>query len=163
MQFDPSLRTRVLGVNHASAKDPTLQAAYLQRFKKAFPDAADYIGYENFYDAMYYLLYAFVGAGNVATYGGADVARGFKRLLSGLRVDVEPLQIANGTAALQNPNATIELHGVMGPPNFDPGSGARHSEGSVWCVNANMQYADDVLRLDEAKTALEGDFPCYAF
>jgi hypothetical protein len=29
----------------------------------------------------------------------------------------------------------VDLVGTMGPPTFNLGTGARQSEGSVWCVN----------------------------
>jgi hypothetical protein len=159
----PTLQTRTLGVNYASAVDTSLRDAYIKRFESKFPSATGFEGFENNYDAMYYLLYAFVGAGNVAAYTGADLARGMTRLLSGLKIDVDPAQISTGTAALQNPTTKIELHGTMGPPNFDPGSGARQSEGSVWCVDASAEAVDDALRLDETKEQLVGDFTCFAF
>jgi hypothetical protein len=160
----PALGSRLVGVNYASAQDTTLRDAYLKRFESAFPTSKGIEGFENFYDTMYFLLYAFVGAGNVATYTGNDVARGMTRLLSGpLEVDVDPQQISYGTSALKSdPNTKIALQGTLGPPNFDPGSGARKSEGSVWCLDATASHVDDVLRLNETGQ-LVGDFPCFAF
>lgn len=159
---------RIVGVNYATAKDLGVKNAYLQRYAKQYPNDKDFEEFENHYDAAYFLLYSLVGAGNVATYTGADAARGMNRLLSGARVDVGPLGIANATAALQIPNAKISLFGTLGAPDFDPGTGTRISEGSVWCVKwegaaAPTEVVDDVLRLDATKENLEGSFPCFAF
>lgn len=159
---------RLLGVNYAAAEDPSVKQAYLQRFAKKYPSDKNFADFENHYDAMYFLLYSFVGAGNVATYSGADVARGMNRLLSGPRIDVGPLGIGSGTAALQIPNTKISLYGALGPPDFDAGTGSRISQGSVWCLEWKGAAAlpvmhDDVLRLDATKKTLEGDFPCFAF
>jgi hypothetical protein len=158
----PELRTRITGVNYATAKDQTLLDAYLQRFKKAYPETPDYDSSENYYDAMYFLLYAYAAAGDVGTYTGADVSRGMKRLLSGQRVDVGPEGIPAGVAYLQVPNSQIALYGTLGPPDFDAGTGARISEGSVWCVADTGEPLSDVLRLDDGGE-LVGDFPCFDF
>jgi hypothetical protein len=160
------LQRRILGVNYASAKDTTLKEAYLQRYSKAYPSDTNYEAYENHYDTIYYLHYSFVGAGNVGTYAGSDLARGIKRLLSGQEIDVGPLPISDGTAALQLPNASISLYGTLGPPDFNPGTGARKSEGSVWCITPpgptlSPKPLDDVLRLDDTKQELVGDFTCF--
>jgi len=158
-----SFQSRLLGINYASAEDLTLKQAYLQRYGKMYPNDTDYEGYENHYDTIYFLLYSFIAAGDVPSYTGSDLARGITRLLSGPRIDVGPLRIPDGTAALQPANTKISLFGTFGPPDFDAGNGARRSKGSVWCITLDPKPVDDVLRLDDTEETLVGDFPCFAF
>jgi hypothetical protein len=86
-----------------------------------------------------------------------------RRLLSGrLTFSVGPDDLLPAFLELETPGSSIVLNGAMGPPNFDPATGARDEPGSVWCVDAKRSLHTDVLRLDSAGN-LSGDFPCFEF
>jgi hypothetical protein len=156
---NPSVRTRLVGVNVASAVDQTLYNAYQIAFDTAYPDVAGQRGYENFYDAAYYLIYSAAGAGSVSSLTGDDLARGMGRLLSGASFGVGRPDIPNALAALQSSSqSTIALSGTDGPPTFDPGTGSKVGPGSVWCVDSSSKQRADVLRY-VSSTSLSGIFP----
>jgi hypothetical protein len=159
----PAVQSRLAGVNYAGAADSTLYDEYQARFDAAFPTYAGTRGYENFYDAGYYLIYAAVGAGTVTPLMGSDLVNGMRRLLSGrLTFGVGPDDLLPAFMELQTSGTSIVLNGAMGPPNFDPRTGARDEPGSVWCVDADHTLQTDVLRLDAAGD-LTGNFPCFDF
>jgi hypothetical protein len=158
---NPSVRTRLAGVNEASAVDQTLYNTYQIAFDTAYPDVAGQRGYENFYDAQYYLLYSAAAAGSVQTLTGDDLARGMARLLSGPSFGVGQNDIPNALSSLQSSSeATIALSGTDGPPTFDPGTGSKVGPGSVWCVDSSSVQQADVLRYDSTTMGLTGTFPC---
>jgi hypothetical protein len=165
-------RLRVAGIGVASAKDPTQLNAYQSRFLAAGnPSSA--LGSENYYDAMYFLVYSVVGAGHVANLGGNNLAMGMQRLLGpGPTYNVGPADMGAIFGALGNPNSTITLDGALGPPTFTIATGARVGEGSVYCIQRNNDTAMtpgfdyDVLRLngvnDAGAPSLSGNFSCYS-
>jgi hypothetical protein len=155
----PEVRQRLIGVNGPSAVDQTLYNAYQFAFDLAWPEVAGRRGYENFYDAAYYLIYAAAGAGNLLV-NGQDLKRGMTRLLSGTRYDMGPAQMGQALQALQV--AGISLQGTLGPPNFDLNSGARQAVGSAWCVDSAGQQRADVMRYDDASGNMVGTMPCFA-
>jgi hypothetical protein len=160
---DVSLRTRMLGINWAGAPDQTLYNAYQGRFDAAYTSLAGTLGYENYYDAAYYLLYAAVAAGPRFPLIGANLAFAMPRLLAGrLEYDVGPNDLPSAYQELQIPNTSITLNGTMGPPDFDPETGARFTAGTVWCLDQDYVKRTDVLRLDDTGK-LAGDFPCFPF
>lgn len=155
----PDVRQRLVGVNAPAAPDPTANIDYQFRFDTAYPEVAGRTGYENFYDAIYYLMYAAAGARNLLV-SGQDIKRGMTQLLSGPRYDVGPQAMAQAMQSLGVAN--ISLYGTLGPPNFDPSSGARGGVGSAWCVNSAGQQKADVLSYDDASKAMVGTFPCFS-
>jgi hypothetical protein len=158
LQNFPTVRQRIVGVNGPSALDQTLYNSYQIAFDTAWPEVAGQRGYENFYDAVYYLMYAAVGAGNVLT-TGQDLKRGMLRLLSGTAFDMGPSDMAQAVQALQL--GPISLQGTLGPPDFDVNTGARQSVGSAWCVDSGGHQRSDVLRLDSGSGEMVGTFPCF--
>jgi len=162
----PSLLQRLAGVNFAAADDPTLYEEYLRSFSARFPNA-DGQGQENFYDAIYFGLYAAAGAGRVSELTGRDILRGMKRLINedGRRYDVGTTDIPEVLSYLDaSGSSTLALYGTMGAPTFDAGSGARFGKGSVWCISSDpengLRLELDVLRYDPASKTLSGEFPC---
>jgi hypothetical protein len=153
------VRTRFAGVNGASALDQTLYNTYQIAFDTAYPEVAGQRGYENFYDAAYYLIYSAAAAGSVQSLGGDDLARGMGRLLTGPSWGVGYADIPYALSALQT--GKITLNGTDGPPSFDPGTGAKLGPGSVWCVDSSLKQRADVLRYDPTSQALTGTFPCF--
>ena len=159
----PGIYRRIAGVNFAAAEDRTIYDAYQTRFDAAFPVYAGTRDYENYYDAAYYLIYAAAAAGKVTPLTGADLTRGMQRLLSGpYSFSVGPDDLVPGFTALAEAGSSIVLNGAMGPPDFDPSTGARVAPGSVWCVDASSKLHMDVLRVD-ATGHLTGNFPCFDF
>jgi hypothetical protein len=159
----PDIYARLAGVNFASAADSTAYDAYQARFDAAFPAFAGTRGFENFYDAGYYLIHAAAAAGTTAPLRGSDLVNGMRRLLSGPPTfTVGPDDLLPAFVALETAGSSIELDGTMGPPNFDPRTGGRDEPGSVWCVEPTHTIETDVLRLD-AQGNLTGTFPCFDF
>lgn len=159
----PGLGARLAGVNFAGAEDRTIYDEYQARFDAAFPAFAGTREYENYYDAAYYLIYAAAAAGTVVPLLGSDLANGMQRLLSGRETfSVGPDDLLPGFVALEKPGSSIVLNGAMGPPDFDPRTGAREQPGTVWCVDDAGTLHMNVLRLD-AGGQLVGDFPCFDF
>jgi hypothetical protein len=159
----PELYARLAGVNFAAAEDTTVYDAYQARFDAAFPAFAGTRGLDNHYDAAYYLIYAAAAAGTKLPLIGSDLANGMQRLLSGrLAFSVGPDDLFPAYVALETPGSSIVLNGAMGPPNFDPHTGAREEPGTVWCVDKKRVIHNDVLRLD-ADGNLNGSFPCFDF
>jgi hypothetical protein len=131
----------------------------VNRFHGAYPDATNFLGYENFYDGAYYLLYAVAGAGNNFASGGDMANPGMRRLLIGTTsYGVGPGDMPAAMSNLFN-NFSIVLNGTMGPPDFDVLTGARTAYGSVWCVDATRETQSDVLKYIAATKELEGSFP----
>jgi hypothetical protein len=159
----PELYARMAGVNFAAAQDRSIYDEYQARFDAAFPAFAGRGGLENHYDAAYYLIYAAAAAGSKLPLSGSDLANGMQRLLSGpVEFNVGPDDLSPAYVALEGPGSSIVLNGALGPPNFDPQTGAREEPGTVWCVDKKRAIHNDVLRLD-AQGNLTGSFPCFDF
>lgn len=167
LQTNSSLRSRIAGVNGAAAADTRVYDDYVGRWEAAFtePEVQDARGYENFYDAAYYLLYAAAGAGQNID-NGESLRIGMNRLLSGAGpYDVGPRDMPNAMSTLVSASATIQLNGTLGPPDFNPINGTRSSAGSVWCIDATRNFKSDVLRYvpndaNPTQASLTGDFTC---
>jgi len=156
------LHHRIAGVGHAAADDSASYDEYLSALKALFPET--YVEKtENFYDAAYYLVYSAVAAGDDWPLDGAKMALGLKRLLQGAPHFVGGRHIPDVTEALRT-EPSIALHGTMGPPAFDPETGAWRGNGSVYCIRPgetwNEVVARDVLRYDRETGELHGTFPC---
>lgn len=158
-------RKRFVGVAPASAEDLTLYDQFMVRFRTANPYFQNPGGFENFYDAVYLLADAMFAAGSVAKLSGPDIARGMQRVIAGnVSIDIGPMTIADGFSALAA-GGNIRLNGTMGPADFDPGTGSRRGNGSVYCIQrsgSKLSFAYDVLRNDKSTQTLSGTFPCFA-
>ena len=152
-------RTRVLGVNYAAAADQTNYNGYEARFNAAYPGYPPSPGWENFYDAAYYLIYS-AAAAWASPLMGDDLKLGMRSLLNGPSFNVGPDDIPDAYRALGAANSNITLNGAMGPPDFDRTTGTRTTPGTVWCVNDQYDWSMDVLRLN-TDGQLTGDFPCF--
>jgi hypothetical protein len=164
-------RKRVAGIGVASPTDTHELVAYENRFLGEFSNGQSSLGQENYYDAMYLMVYSIVGAGRVPNLAGPDLGRGVLRLMSGASYDEGPgSAMGNIFGALSAPNGTVNLFGADGPSDFNRATGARIGQGSVYCVSRNVttgapSYAYDVLTLapssDGGPAALGGAFSCY--
>jgi hypothetical protein len=165
------LRERMLGINFASAEDKTLYNLYLDRLERRFVDPPFGLeGFENFYDAAYYLMYGIAAglAGNPATFGGTHIAQNFERILTpgADEREVGPDDIQRAMPGLVGDSQQlIELFGTLGPPDFNFGTGARKSPPSVFCIHpdedegSTLVLTPDVMRYDESSDTFSADPP----
>jgi hypothetical protein len=157
---DSSLRTRVVGLNYAAAIDTALYDAYLRRLAVILPPNFDASSTENYYDAVYFLVYAAVGGGS----GGTNMSAGMARLLAGPRYDIGPDGIdAIVDRLLLRSDTSLSFYGTLGPPDFDKPTGSRVAYSNAWCVDAQLRYVMDVLRYDPFSRELSGTFSCFNF
>ena len=159
------LRTRLAGVNPAAAENAQNYNRYLASYLRQF-DVQD-PGYENFYDAAYYLMYSIGAVATTDTLRtGEAIPSGMRRLIGTTNnpYNVGTTDLPNALAQVAS-GATIQLDGTMGPPSWNA-NGTRNMPGSVYCIDVTNNYKPDVLRYrettpGEAGTAtLEGDFTC---
>jgi hypothetical protein len=145
----PNLTHRLLGINFESARDQTVVGSYRARFHQ-FSNLDDF--FENFYDAAWYMFYGIAAAGDVQLTGDA-ISRGMGRLIrmdSGRPFAVGPSAVPDALYALGNLSSAngIELDGAMGPPDFDPATGARRTLGSAYCLTSTGTFVWDVMRYE---------------
>jgi len=150
------LHRRIIGINWPGALDPTIYNKYQERYLEEY--GAKEHGWENFYDATYYTMYAL--AASAAPLNGDKIAAGMLRVTD-QGTDITQLEVGpvSGMTAAVNKLASdstwnIELLGAMGPPNWDV-YGGRHDPGSVWCVNAIGIYQPDKLRYNPTDSTLQ--------
>lgn len=163
------------GVNYASVLDDTLYKSYLAAIQARFPGVNGLESRENLYDAAYYMFYSLAAASFGADdFDGSDVADGMTHLvkIGGLAATVGPGSgggmFAKVLTALKG-GFDVELTGALGPPTFNLTTGARKSEGSVWCINYKLpdppSVRFDAMRLNPSdETMLEipaGGAFCY--
>jgi hypothetical protein len=162
MRNVPGLARRVVGVSTSTAEEPALSDAFLSKLASLTP-SIDGRGGQNFYDAIYYTLYAAVAAGVAAEVTGPTMARGMLRLLEGPRFEVGVTDIPAAVAQLQSGTEGIALYGTLGAPTFDRATGARLGPGSAWCISTASGAPEaraDALRYDPETRTLFGEFPC---
>jgi hypothetical protein len=164
------LGSRMVGVNYAQNTDDELYQSYLSRLQGAYStaDPEALAGYENYYDAAYYLLYS-VAAANRTTYSGADIRDALtERVIFGAEpLDIGPNPIASTVREFgSDPGFSIKLTGTMGPPNFDRATGTRVNETAAWCIGQPSPdepwqlMADVVMFADTTGTFEDEPIPC---
>jgi len=127
---------RFLGIDVATADDPTLYYDYLNHLRTLHPDARE--GTENYYDPIYYMAYAMYHAGVDGPVSGEGMLAGMLATLAGVRYDVGPRPIPKVFEALQpGKQASIKLVGTMGEPNFDR-TGTRVNRAALYCFASSM-------------------------
>jgi hypothetical protein len=148
------LHQRVLGVNWPAAADSSVYDDYQDRWFSAHGQFEH--GYENFYDAAYYLLYGIAAARSPLT--GPLIAKGLIRVtdLGATRIEVGPNDDMKPTISSLSTSSrsTIELVGAMGPPSWDE-FGARNDAASVWCLNAIGTAFPDKFRYNATDSTLQ--------
>jgi hypothetical protein len=149
----PDWKTRILrvsaGVNYAAVEDSSLYDDYLTKITSRF-DVEGLESRENFYDAAYFMLYGLAAASMTSSgdFEGDDVVNGMKALIDGDEATVGPDKIPYVITTLKT-GGKVSLKGTLGPPNFNPLTGARRSQGSVWCLeDSDGSVRFDVARLD---------------
>jgi hypothetical protein len=158
----PELRTRIVGVAPAAARDRTLYEAYLAKLKLDNPYDFALDGMENLYDAAYFMMYA-ASAAVVESEPlvGLDLAHGMRRIVAGPSYDIGPEAIPSAFEWLRTPDNTLSLKGTLGEPRYDVGKGTRlDTEGSVWCIaeeaDGSLDYHFDRLTMAASGKELEG-------
>jgi hypothetical protein len=165
-------RTRMIGLNFASADDPTLYQAYRLRISAIAPGLYENVNewrvkpFATVYDATYYLVYAAVAGGP----GGLAKAAGFRRLISGPRHEIGPGGIESVVARLSRADTTVSLSGPSGDFPFHAPTGGRIAFSNAWCIDEgpidndflnNLEYVFDVLRYDNALRDFTGTITCF--
>jgi hypothetical protein len=146
------IQKRLIGMNWPAAADPTIYDEYVDRYNQNYVTQA--LGYENFYDAAAFLLYAVAGAQE--PYTGKSISEGMARLINTSASASKTWAVGpeDMSAVLdelkRSKTSTMQVIGAMGPPDWD-GLGTRHDAASIWCVTpgpSHTLFKSDVLRYD---------------
>lgn len=164
---DPTLRTRVVGTRSWDRDAAGVRASYWERLTY-MPGRPPYGGAEfseRLYDLAYLMFYAAAGAPyDEAPLNGNRLRDGMRRLLIGDRFEVGPGDVTKILQLLNVfPDASFQLFGTLGKPDFDPTTGLRTRMESVWCIDENLSLVDGALEFDPSTSSLSGDFPCFDF
>ncbi len=166
VQSGEEKRKRFVGVQYAGADNKDQYTRYLARFADKYPQVSqvEYRATENFYDAMYWMVYgAFAAQAGSVT--GPDIANGVRKLLDGPTVYPGTVKnISDAFVTIANSSTGVTFQGSLGTPNFDTRSGAQRSVGAVYCyTREGPVYGPryDVLRFNSTTQALDGDFDCF--
>jgi hypothetical protein len=159
-QSHPDVHRRFLGIDVATADDPTLYNDYRNRLLIRHPSARERT--ENYYDPIYYAAYAMYRAGVDHPLTGQSVLAGMIATLAGRRYDVGPGPMPMVFSALQpRQQASIELVGTMGEPNFNQLTGTRVNRAALYCFDASSRMPHQQVQVYEGGR-WEGDFDCYS-
>lgn len=165
----PSVGERLLGIAWPAYLDSPAYKSYKSAYISAYPGGDKY-DFENYYDAVYFLLYGIVAGGQPIR--GDNIAAGMRRVANpaGQRFEVGKRNLTNGLNFLAaSATSTTNLIGANGAPNWNAGGG-RETPGSVWCIGRGegsnpYPFVPDVLTYDPESAMLTGEFPasCFAF
>lgn len=160
-----AVHRRLLGINFAGSEDTEAYDLYLSRLEGKNPGAGISLeGSENFYDATYYMMFALAAAGKKSHPSGSDVRAGMERLIDPFATEYQAgRRPSDPLGVLVSTSSTIQLTGVMGPPDFDRTSGARRGLPSVFCLDdssGQTRYIQDALRYDSSTGKLVGEQEC---
>jgi hypothetical protein len=145
---------RILGINWPAAVNQDIYDDYQARYLQEYGLSSPY--FENFYDAIYYTMYAVAGATQPLT--GSRIAAGMLRAIQGTtEVEVGPgPEMASTIDALHtNASYKFKLIGAQGPPTWDV-NGGRNDPASVWCVDQVGDFYGDRLRYNSSTMQLDG-------
>lgn len=154
-----SIADRMVGINFSLPEDTRVLNTYQPRFSEIWENAAEAVGFENYYDAMYFMIYAIAASRSAPELTGTDLARGMKLLVntdSGQSYDI--FSGSQILSALNTSAQGIAVHGTMGAPNFNVSFGERLTPGGVYCVENSGEFFADSLRYKEG--VLTGNLPC---
>ncbi|HEV3189884.1 MAG TPA: hypothetical protein VGY54_05270, partial [Polyangiaceae bacterium] len=115
---------------------------YQKRLRNYQKQAAD--GFENYYDAIYYLAYAVYRAG-VVSIDGYNISAGMSSLSNGAPLKVGPMEtIDGGTIQLIDQvfrelkaHGSVQLIGASGS-QFDVSHGVRIDKAGLYCFQYNQ-------------------------
>ena len=152
---------RVLGIAAAGLPAGKTDALLEFRFNlnKHAPDASS--AFNNYYDAFYFMVDSVYASPRRGFFDGSvgadDLRRAMKQLtnLGAAEFDIGPDGIPAVFAALDEPNAELQLNGTMGPPDFNRDTGMRRESGSVYCFSSSPVYMyPDTISYDRATKTL---------
>lgn len=134
VSVSPDWSERIVGINFESGVDDGLADALEQRFSARFREGDGNL-IPSLYDGIYYLSYALSA---VATDAAPSLGEAFRRLSADApRVDVGPGPGGIDLAfALLRERRAFALHGVGGPPLFDPDAHFRPGGSQVYCLRS---------------------------
>jgi hypothetical protein len=130
----PVLYNRFLGISIAGADDRALYGDYLKRLRLFQRMASD--GFENYYDAIYYLAYSVYVEGVERPLDGLQISAGMSRMNNGMQFSVGPTDIRAVFDALQGRDGSITLIGAGGSL-FDVPHGVRIDKAGLYCFEFN--------------------------
>ena len=159
--LDDTTHERFVGVSAAPPQDRSLYEDYLFRLRLAHERALAET--ENYYDAMFYLLYSMYAGGNFDGINGQNIVSGMFRLTRGSEPhDIGPEDRLAVFSALDVPGKNIRLNGTLGPPRFD-NTGVRIDDVSVFCFDEVPRQLNHALRYDRTNQVLVETTPCAFF
>jgi hypothetical protein len=138
----PVIYQRFLGINVAGADDRDVLGEYQERLRNYQKLAAD--GFENYYDAIYYLAYAVYRAG-VVSIDGSNISAGMSSLSSGVPLKVGPMEVTIDGGVNQlieqvfhelKASGSVQLIGASGS-QFDVPHGVRIDKAGLYCFEYN--------------------------
>jgi hypothetical protein len=160
----PDIHRRFLGIDVATADDPTLYYQYLDRLRSPPAHRLAKEHTENYYDPVYYLTYAMYRTGVDRSLTGEHVLAGLLSTFAGARYDVGPDPIPTVFSALapQEPALSIELVGTMGEPSFDHLTGTRVNRAALYCFPEPPSF--DVHQQVQVYVGgtWQGNFDCFS-
>jgi hypothetical protein len=166
VQVGAEKRKRFLGIQYAGADNKEQYTRYLERFAEKYPqvDPITYRATENYYDAMYWMVYgAFAAQAGKVT--GPDLGNGVRKLLEGPAIFPGSVKnISEAFISMSNSSTGVTFQGALGTPDFDTRSGAQRSVGALYCYvpdGASFAPRYDVLRYRPSTQSLDGDFDCF--
>ena len=164
-QKSPGARQRILGINWPATLGTAAYNEYKSAYQTEYPSGKNY-DQENFYDAVYFLLYGMVATGPQGIRGDT-IAGAMPRITasSGTPFNVGAADLSDGFSFLStNIKNKINLTGANGAPRWNAGGG-RDTPASVWCIDNNSLYVPDVLSYDPDSETLTGTVPstCFTF
>ncbi len=133
---------RFLGINVAGADDRDVLAQYVERLRNYQPLAAG--GFENYYDAIYYLAYAVYRAG-VVSIDGRNISAGMSSLSNGAPMKVGPMEVTIDGGTIQlidqvfqelKAHGSVQLIGASGS-QFNVSHGVRIDKAGLYCFQYN--------------------------
>lgn len=158
-----SLQDRAAGVYYASPADSTLFDDFLERLSLVHDLRNGLITTASYYDAAYFLMYAFRAAHATHPTGG-DIAKAMQRLVAGSkRLDLGPKDADEILAVLADgTDVQLALRGTLGHADFSTATGTRPATPSVYCLSPTGEpnFVLDAFRYDPDSGALVGVPDC---
>ncbi|MGC4086613.1 MAG: hypothetical protein QM756_01710 [Polyangiaceae bacterium] len=153
---------RFLGIDGVSALDGTsrdVKHDYESNLRGSYPGAL--LGFENYYDAVYYLVYAMLAGGAPIT--GRTTAFGMTQLYTGnpnnpsVKYYTGPGDLSTLFSLLPMRDP-IYLMGAIGAPTFDS-QGGRVDTGSIYCFDDTYHIQKGVIGYNPSDDTLYQNLP----
>jgi hypothetical protein len=154
-QTYPDVHQRFLGIDMATADDPTLYNDYRYRLLAEHSNAST----PRTITIRSTTWRTLTRAGVDKRLTGGDVLAGMQNTIGGPRYDVGPLPMPAVILAIQRGDP-IRLVGTMGEPNFNQQTGIRVNRASLYCFPFSSQAPHQQVQTYEGGMWV-GDFDCY--